>query len=88
VSRADENGQSFKTTYKSECRKKIGNGGLLWTTIMTDTDTLGRTEDNCEIRFQLYKYDESGNHRKAGICATTYGQIKDSQQSGDLKVLS
>jgi hypothetical protein len=55
---------------------------------MTDTDTLGRTEDNCEIRFQLYKYDESGNHRKAGICATTYGQIKDSQQSGNLKVLS
>ena len=50
VSRADQNGSSFKVIYKSECRKKSGKGGLMWTTIMTDTDTLARTEDNCEVQ--------------------------------------
>lgn len=50
VSRADENGSSFKTTYKSECRKNSGKGGLLWTTIMTNTDTLARTEDSFEVQ--------------------------------------
>lgn len=49
VSRADENGTTFKTTYKSECRRNGGKGGLMWTTIITDTDTLARTEDSCEV---------------------------------------
>lgn len=49
VSRADENKSSFKTTYKSECRKNNGRGGLLWNSILTDTDTLARTDDNCEV---------------------------------------
>lgn len=51
VARADENGSTFKTTFKSECRKNGGKGGLMWTTIMTDTDTLARSEDNCEVQF-------------------------------------
>ena len=72
VSRADENGKTFKITYKSECRKAGSKGGLMWTTIMTDTDTLARSEDNCEVQFQLYQYFENGNHKKAGICSTTY----------------
>jgi hypothetical protein len=49
VARADPNGSTFKTIYKSECRKAGVKGGLMWTTIMTDTDTLARTEDNCEV---------------------------------------
>jgi len=49
VARADPNGSTFKTVYKSECRKAGVKGGLMWTSIMTDTDTLARTEDNCEV---------------------------------------
>lgn len=57
ISRADENGTTFKGIYKSECRKNTGkNGDYLFNRVYTDTDTLARSEDNCEIRLQIYLY--------------------------------
>jgi len=50
VARADASGGGFKVIYKSECRKSGVKSGLMWTRIMTDTDTLARTEDNCEVQ--------------------------------------
>ena len=46
---------NYKTVFKSECRRKQTQKGakfkLEWNQVVTDTDTLGNTDDNCEVRF-------------------------------------
>jgi len=79
---ANENKSFFKTNYKSERRKTRGSNELMWTPIMTNTDILARTDDTCEVQFQLYEFVEEGKYTKAGIFTTTYKEIRKAQVTG------
>jgi len=54
----------------------------MWTPIMTNTDILARTDDTCEVQFNLYEFVEEGKYKKEAIFTTTYKEIRKAQETG------
>ena len=58
----------FKPVYKSENKKN--NKGFKWSKVFSDTDTLADGNKSSEILFQLFAYNNNGNHKKVASYST------------------